>query len=142
MELERLVTLMDHGLKRHQDVMLLVQNGLTDRIAGSAGNVCKGLIAAKEYEWESNITHTLTLHLDPRSTSVIGVLKSSGIYEYPSRNDLERSIYLYLDSPKDFNFSEVQWDRLRHRCPGTGTLSSERPDATATAATSAISPGL
>ena len=52
MELERLTTLMDHGLKRHQDVMLLVQNGLTDCIAGSAGNVCKGLIAANEYEWD------------------------------------------------------------------------------------------
>lgn len=33
MELERLTTLMDHGLKRHQDVMLLAQNGLTDCIA-------------------------------------------------------------------------------------------------------------
>ncbi|MCK9343042.1 MAG: hypothetical protein M0P33_03935 [Massilibacteroides sp.] len=32
--------------------MLLVQNGLTDRIAGSAGNVCKGLIVEKEYEWD------------------------------------------------------------------------------------------
>ena len=52
MELERLTTLMEHGLKSQQDVMLLVQNGLTDRIAGSAGNVCKGLIVEKEYEWD------------------------------------------------------------------------------------------
>ena len=40
MELERLTALMDHGIKDHQDVMLLVQNGLMDCIAGSAGNVC------------------------------------------------------------------------------------------------------
>lgn len=52
MELERLTTLMEYGLKSQQDVMLLVQNGLTDRIAGSAGNVCKGLIVEKEYEWD------------------------------------------------------------------------------------------
>jgi len=52
MELERLTALMDHGIKDHQDVMLLVQNGLMDCIAGSAGNVCKGLIAEKEYEWD------------------------------------------------------------------------------------------
>lgn len=52
MELERLTALMDHGIKDHQDVMLLVQNGLMDCIAGSAGNVCKGLIAGKEYEWD------------------------------------------------------------------------------------------
>ncbi len=52
MELERLTALMDHGIKDHQDVMLLVQNGLMDCIAGSAGNVCKGLIAGKEDEWD------------------------------------------------------------------------------------------
>jgi hypothetical protein len=52
MELERLTTLMEYGLKSRQDVMLLVQNGLTDCIAGSAGNVCKGLIAEKESDWE------------------------------------------------------------------------------------------
>jgi len=52
MELERLTTLMDHGLKDHQDVMLLVQDGLMECIAGSAGNVCKGLIAGKEYKWD------------------------------------------------------------------------------------------
>ncbi|MDK2988833.1 MAG: hypothetical protein PWR16_362 [Methanoculleus sp.] len=52
MELERLTALMEHRIKDHQDVMLLVQNGLMDCIAGSAGNVCKGLIAGKEYEWD------------------------------------------------------------------------------------------
>ncbi|MDK2916479.1 MAG: hypothetical protein PWR25_1036 [Euryarchaeota archaeon] len=52
MELERLTTLMEYGLKSRQDVMLLVQNGLTDCIAGSAGNVFKGLILEKEYDWE------------------------------------------------------------------------------------------
>jgi hypothetical protein len=52
MELERLTALMDHGIKDHQEVMLLVQKGLMDCIAGSAGNVCKGLIAEKEYEWD------------------------------------------------------------------------------------------
>lgn len=52
MELERLTTLMEYGLKSRQDVMLLVQNGLTDCIAGSAGNVCKGLIIEKESDWE------------------------------------------------------------------------------------------
>ncbi|MDV2482797.1 hypothetical protein F8E02_12520 [Methanoculleus sp. Wushi-C6] len=52
MELERLTTLMEYGLKSRQDVMLLVQDGLTDCIAGSAGNVCKGLIAEKESDWE------------------------------------------------------------------------------------------
>jgi hypothetical protein len=44
MELERLTTHMDYGIKDHQDVMLLVQNGLMDCIAGSAGNVCKGSV--------------------------------------------------------------------------------------------------
>jgi hypothetical protein len=51
MELERLTTLMEYGLKSQQDVMLLVQNGLTDCTAGSAGNVCKGLIVEKESAW-------------------------------------------------------------------------------------------
>ncbi|WP_292410148.1 MULTISPECIES: hypothetical protein [unclassified Methanoculleus] len=52
MELERLTTLMDYGIKDRQDIMLLVQDGLTDCIAGSAGNVFKGLIAEKEHDWD------------------------------------------------------------------------------------------
>ena len=52
MELERLTTLMEYGIKRGQDVMLLVQEGLTDDVMGSLGSVCRGLLEEKVDDYD------------------------------------------------------------------------------------------
>ena len=87
MELERLTTLMDHGLKDHQDVMLLIQDGLMECIAGSAGNVCKGLIAGKEYDWDIEYYTQIDTTFKPTVTFCYRCIEKRWDLCEPSRNN-------------------------------------------------------
>lgn len=52
MELERLNTLIEYGIKKNQDLIILLQNGLRQKIKGCLGSVCSGLLMKKGDSWD------------------------------------------------------------------------------------------